>query len=166
MPSLSYIMKGLGIMKRIISLLFVIVCMLSLCACSFSKDPISSEDFISYFEGKGYQVEDITSQFDSEMVDSDVIVMNTENDYQIEFYDLTSDVYAKNLFANNKNDINAEIQGNTLTNSAEIGNASKYSKNNDSVYGIISRIADTVIYSDGSVDNIEIVKTELKDLGY
>ena len=53
-----------------------------------------------------------------------------------------------------------------MTNSAEIGNASKYSKNNDSVYCIISRIADTVIYSDGSVDNIEIVKTELKDLGY
>ena len=53
-----------------------------------------------------------------------------------------------------------------LTNSSDIGNVSKYSKNNDVVYGIISRIGDIVIYSDGSADNIEIVKTELKDLGY
>ena len=153
-------------MKRIVGLLLAIVCIFSLCSCSLSKEPISSDDFTVYFEGKDFYVEDITSQYDNEVFNAVIIAMSTKNDYQIEFYDLTSDAYAKNLFSNNKSSIDEELQGNTMANSAEIGNVSKYSKNNSSVYGIISRVGNTVVYSEGPTENMEDVKTVLKDLGF
>ena len=47
-----------------------------------SKYPISSDDFISYFENTDYYVEDITSQYEGdERVNHVVIAMNINNDF-------------------------------------------------------------------------------------
>ena len=53
-----------------------------LCSCGMSKYPISSDDFISYFENTDYYVEDITSQYEGdERVNHVVIAMNINNDF-------------------------------------------------------------------------------------
>ena len=84
--------------------------MIFLCSCGMSKYPISSDNFISYFENTDYYVEDITSQYEGyERVNHAVIAMNINNDFQIEFFDLTSDSYAEICFNTNKEIIENQI---------------------------------------------------------
>ena len=139
-------------MKKVKRLLMGVLCfvvLFTLTGCG-NKTSITSEDFKSKMESKGYTVQDATSQMSEyDYINQVYIAISSDSTYQIEFYELSDSDYASSFFNNNKK---------TFEDSKSLTTNGKFK--------VVSRIDNTVIYLNVDDDYKSSVKDVLKDLGY
>ena len=135
-------------------------------ACG-KKTAITSSDFKEKMESKGYTVEDATSQFsDYDYVKQVYIALNSDSEYQIEFYELSDNDNASSFFNNNRSTFEQSKSSSSSETSSSVGNTSKYTLTTNDKFKLLSRIDNTVIYLDVSEEYKSEVKDIIKELGY
>jgi len=133
------------------------------------RNALSISRFEAIMEKQGYQLFDSTDQYSdySEYIKKCSIAIGKYAEYQIEFYELTSNENALALYDENRATFETVA---TEENPASVDeNSDKYSKYVLAVSGrymVLSRIDNTVVYADVNDDYRAKVENALKVLGY
>ena len=131
----------------------------------FNKKSISSNEFKSIMSEKGFDVQDATKQFsDYDYVKRTYIALN--DDFQIEFYELSDEEKAKGFYETNKSIFESSKESGYSQFNNSVGNHSKYTLKTGGKYKVVSRIDNTVIYLNVLEEYKDEIKDILKDLGY
>ena len=151
-------------MKKIKYLIIILLVPL-LVACNMKKEAIDEDQFISIMKSEGFDVVNIENQFEKYGYYEEVLVATNEN-YRIDFYELEDESYAKKLYNQNKQTIESGIEGKYVNTDSDLINNNKYTLTNNDVYTVISRVDDTIIYLSVSSEYKNEVQNILKKLGY
>lgn len=146
--------------KRLLSIISSTVMILSLCACS-SKEPITTDTFKAYFDGNDKYIVDTVS-LEEEGFESYTFAMSA--DYTIDFYVLDDDGYGAKAYAAMEDEI--EDQNPISHTMVNMGKTSKYSGNTSDTYYVVSRIGNTLIYSEAPIEFKDEIKGILDFWGY
>ncbi|OHW61654.1 hypothetical protein EUAN_19740 [Andreesenia angusta] len=151
--------------KKLIMLLSVFAIMMFALAGCGEKTALTSDQFKSKMEEKGYEVQDATSQFEgSEGVKKVYIAL--KDSYQIEFYEMETIEQAAQAYNGNKANFEAQ-KGSSATETDVSGkNSAKYTLNSDGRYRAISTIENTFVYLDVESGVKDEVNGVLDELGY
>ena len=152
---------------RILAIVLVIAAISTLFAGCTPRTSIKAEDFKDKMAANGYLMTDATSQFSNyEFVQKVWIASDASYRYQIEFYQLENEDYAKEAFAVNKQ--NFEGVTGTVTGSTNIsmGNYAKFTQIADGRYMVVTRIDNTMIYIDAEITYKAEIEEIMKDLDY
>lgn len=159
--------------KKLLIVLFCFIVVCSIClltGCSTKKNSISSEEFKSKMEEKGYTLIEATDQFPTaEYLKKVYLACDVENqsiNYQIEFYEFSDDDNAVKFFNQNKAIFEESKSSSSIETSTSIGNNAKYTLTANSKYKVLSRINNTVIFVDVDSKYKDTVNDVLKELGY
>lgn len=156
-------------MKKLKVLMLGVLCftiLFTVTGCG-NKTAISSDDFKSRMEQKGFSVQEATSQFsEHDYVEKVYIALSDDSKYQIEFYELSDADKASSFFNNNKELFEDSKSSSSSETSVNLGNNSKYTLTTNGKYKVVSRIDNTVIYLDVADNYKSNIKDILKDLGY
>lgn len=152
-------------LKIVLAIMIVSMGLTVSSSCDMLKDKevITGDDFTEFMEDEGFEVEDLTSEYeDEDGVEAVIIAYN--DDYQIEFCVVESVSQAKNAYSQNKDDF--EEQSSSSNVEVNVANYSKYSQKGGGTFSVVSRVENTFIYlvvDDKYQDDIE---DYLKELGY
>ena len=130
------------------------------------KTPISANTFSSTMESKGYTIINTTSQFSQypNYMQESYVAVNT--DYQIEFYELTSEENAISMYNTNKAKFESQKTDASSYVTVNMSNYSTYSLTTEGKYKYLSRIDNTLVYIDVDESYKDIVKDIMKEIGY
>jgi uncharacterized lipoprotein YehR (DUF1307 family) len=151
--------------KRLLMLLSIIFIMsFALMGCG-EKTALTSDQFKSDMEGKGYEVQDATGQFEASTGVQKVYIA-LKNSHQIEFYQMENDDQAAQAYEGNKATFESQKGSSATESDVNVKNSSKYTLKSDGRYKVISRIGNTFIYVDVEDGVKEDVDQVLDELGY
>lgn len=153
---------------KVFSCLIILSFFLLLCSCSVNKVAKTSEEFLDFFsnEDLNYYVENITNQFENDDIQSVIIAVKLEKEYQIEFLEFNTIEKAMQVYKETKEKIDKLVTNSKGSKEINYENANKYSKKNEDIYSIVSRIDNTIVYSKCSIDDMQEIGNIIKDLGY
>ena len=141
--------------------------LLLLVGCSSKSESIDDEEFKSIMKNEGFEVYDVLNQFEGiDFIEEAYVALNSENKYQIEFYELDDEEDAVLFYNNNKRIFEESKTGKSIVKYVDLINTNKYSLTTDDSYKYISRIDDTVVYLNVSQVYKNEVTNILKKLGY
>lgn len=152
-------------MKKFVICLLCLCMVFSLSACGTDKTPITSEDFISYFEEKdGFEV------FDRGIENGRyncVIEADSEDGYDVFLYVYKEEYQAEDDFPELVDDMDDYFTDNKSSLSVSLANYEKVSYSDSDKYSVISRIGNTIVHTiNVPKDYQEEVKGYLESLGY
>lgn len=120
------------------ALCFVMLFMVTGCG---NKTAITSSDFKTKMEAKGYTVQDATSQFSGyDYVTQVYIALSSDSAYQIELYELSDNDNASSFFNNNKTNFESSKSSSAAETSVSAGNNAKYTLTTNGQFKVVSRI--------------------------
>ena len=129
------------------------------------KEPIDDEIFSRVMTNEGFKVVDVEQQFEQYGYFEDSYVA-TNNNYQIEFYELENEKNAIEFYNTNKSIFESQKSAVDVYSSIDLKNINKYTSTTDNEYKVISRIDDTVIYLKVDKKYKDEVNHILSKLGY
>lgn len=129
------------------------------------KEKITSEEFYSKMQEKGYIVVDVTEQYaEYNYIEKVYIATPSDYSYKIEFYELTDNNNSLQFYNNNKSLLENSKNGSEMDINAK--NSNKYVTKSNGKYSTISRIDNTNIYVNEKTEYEEQIKQILQELGY
>ena len=147
--------------------LFSILIMMAFMVSGCSKKAITAETFEIKMESKGYDVEDVTSQYSSQIdIKKGYVAIDEDGEYQIEFYELGDNDTAISMYDNNKSVFESSKGSVSSEASVSGSNFSKYSLSTGGKYKVICRVDNTLIYLNVPSSKKDEVKKVLDSLGY
>lgn len=151
-----------------IILVIIIICMGSMIFSEANKEKtsINTNTFKNIMENKGYTIYDTTSQFEQygNYMLSSCLVKN--NNYQIEFYELSNTENAIDMYNTNKSKFEAQKSNMSTSTTTNMKNYSTYALTTNGQYKYISRIDNTLIYINVDENYKDSVQEIIKELGY
>lgn len=152
-------------MKKFVICLLCLCMVFSLSACGTDKTPITSEEFVDYFEGiDGFEV------FDRGIENgrySCVIEADSEDGYDVFLYVYEEEYQAEDDFPELVDDMDDYFTDNKASMSISVANYDKVSYSDSDKYSVISRIGNTIVHTiNVPKDCQEEVKVYLESLGY
>lgn len=130
-----------------------------------AREPITAEKFENMMEAKNFEIIDAKDQFtDAPYVENALIALN--NNYQIEFYVLTTNEHANTMFLNNQNKFEENKGSVSSYSTVNFKNGSKYTLSSNGKYSTITQIDNTVIYLNIDEEYKEEVKLILEEINY
>lgn len=154
-------------MKLTKALAFVLCLGMILCfmtACS-SKTPQTVSGFTEVMEAADFEVQDVTSDTETNGLATAVLVAVGEN-YQIEFFELTDSETGEGVFYNNKQIFTDEHSVQTMSSEVTSGNYNYYAFNADGNFHMIARIDNTMLYCEAAKEYKDEIVEFVKTLGY
>jgi len=143
----------------------ILILMILLCtSCATSKTPVTSEAFKEIMEDEGYDIYEITDQYEEGQFDSAQIAM--KDDYKVEFYVLPTDDAAISMYNINKSDFENLKGSNSANKYVEVGNYGFYELTTGDGYYALSRVDNTLVFIKTDKENKDEMKKVLKNLGY
>lgn len=145
----------------------------SLSGCGLKKTAITAEEFSSKMEDEGYQMVDITNQY--EEVENALLAMNLDDGYKIEYYDMADEDSARTAYNQTANKFdkkyNVKMMSMNLTfNHSQsfyfTGQGKDADGNKLESYVHISRVDDTMILVVADKEYRDDIKAIIKELGY
>lgn len=131
------------------------------------KDSITVSEFKSIMEEKEYELIDVSLQFaEYDFVEEAYLALDRENDYQIEFYELSDEKNAIAFYNNNKKSFEDSKSGSSVETNLNGKNYSRYVLSSGGDYMLLSRIDNTVIYVCEDVELKDTINDVLDELGY
>lgn len=150
-----------------IVLIFCIIVFLLFSFVIKGKTPMTANEFKTFMQENGFTVSDVTSQYSKyDYVKQIYVAVANNSSYQIEFYEISDNKYARMFYNNNKTIIESSKGSISSHVNINMGNYSKYALSSDNKYKVIARIDNTVIYLNVDSDNKDEVKELLKEIGY
>jgi hypothetical protein len=151
-------------MRKLILAVTVIAVAVNIAACSFSKTPITADDFTNKLEALDYTIEDVTDQLDDEQFESILIATDLSDSYQIEFYQFSSTTNARSLYLANQEKL--DIGDSAITTNVSGTNFAQYSKTAGGTYSYLAYIDNTFICLNLDAEYKKEVQEVMKSLGY
>lgn len=149
--------------NNIIRLFLCIVMVLGLTGC-LKKEKITQDVFKNVVETHGLTVIDKSIEFPDKMLLSYLSAAN--NEYFIEYYEFDSEENASELYESNKIEIE-NSKGSSYSQTDLNGlNYQLYTLTSKGKYIFISRIENTILYSEVKEEYKDEIKEITKDLGY
>lgn len=145
----------------------------SLSGCGLKKTAITAEEFSSKMEDEGYQMVDITNQY--EEVENALLAMNLDDGYKIEYYNFADEDSARTVYNQTANKFdkqyNVKMMSMNLTfNHSQsfyfTGQGKDADGNKLESYVHISRVDDTMILVVADKEYRDDIKAIIKELGY
>lgn len=145
----------------------------SLSGCGLKKTAITAEEFSSKMEDEGYQMVDITNQY--EEVENALLAMNLDDGYKIEYYNFADEDSARTAYNQTANKFdkqyNVKMMSMNLTfNHSQsfyfTGQGKDADGNKLESYVHISRVDDTMILVVADKEYRDDIKAIIKELGY
>lgn len=132
------------------------------------KVAITATDFVNIMNQKSYMIQDVTSQFAiyDNYVTKGYIALAYNGVYQIEFYELSSEENAINMYNFNKEKFKQQKASVAKETKIENSNYGQYSLKTNGTYKYISRIGNTIVYLDIDEAYEDTVKDIIKEIGY
>ncbi|MBE5947349.1 MAG: hypothetical protein E7259_10510 [Lachnospiraceae bacterium] len=132
----------------------------------FKKEAVKAREFASIMDDENYEIIDVTAQYESYGIDEAYVAIEENRDYQIEFYELSSESKAKNMFETNKDYFEDGAGNSKITSSYSIGNYNIYSLTSNGNYQYLCRVDNTLLYIDVEDEYKDEVKDIVEELGY
>lgn len=152
--------------KKIAVTLFLFIVLFSLTGCK-NKDSITAQEFKSRMEKENFVLTDAKSQFSEyNYIQSVYVARDKDDEYQIEFYQMSDDTNAQNFFNTNKTIFEQNKSSSSSQTSKSVKNYSKYTLTSNGKYYVVSRINNTVIYASVDEEHKDDVKDILDELNY
>ena len=130
------------------------------------KEPISSREFKDYFKTNiGFDIYniDLINYTYSYVIEAH----NVDKKYSIYYFDCKNVVAAKYEFGKLVAEVNKFYGDNTVKNSKDIGNTSRYDIGDSETYSVVSRIGTTIIHTSTVPKSCQDeVKSYFDELGY
>lgn len=145
----------------------------SLSGCGLKKTAITADEFSSKMEDEGYQMVDITNQY--EEVENALLAMNLDDGYKIEYYNFADEDSARTAYNQTANKFdkkyNVKMMSMNLTfNHSQsfyfTGQGKDADGNKLESYVHISRVDDTMILVVADKEYRDDIKAIIKELGY
>lgn len=160
--TLKKILKIVGIVVFVLVGIFIIVYNI----LNKEKTPISAERFNTIMEEKGYIMVDTTNQYAQYGNYILKSYLAQKSGYQIEFYELSSEENAIDMYNTNKSLFESQEPNVSASFTISMKNYGTYSLTTNEEYKYLSRIDNTLIYVDVDKNYKDTVKNILKELGY
>lgn len=153
-------------MKKFLKLSILSISLLAvvLVATGCGKSAKTAEEFKSYMVKEGFTVTDTTAEIGTDIVKKAYLADNGK--FMIEFYQAVSVAEAKNGFTSYKNSFAQYEDSDAVIKNSQSNNAERYTLLGQGYYTLISRIDDTMIYTDSPDTYKEDIIKIAKDLGY
>lgn len=146
-------------MKRIAVILLAVLGIFVLCSCG-DKEVITAEKFQSYFEGEGFEVYDITDEWDEEIFAQYLIATN--GNYNVEFVVFTNEDYAEQAVDGNEDSYSTK----TMFAEVSSGNYRAMSFDSDGKHVMITRVDKTVMFAEVDSKYKDEISKHFDALGY
>ena len=146
-------------MKKIAIMLLAVLGIFALCSCG-DKEPITAEKFQSYFEEKGFEVYDISDEWDEEIFAQYRVATN--GNYNVEFVVFTKDSYTEGTMDN----IESGYSVKTTSTEVSSGNYRTMSFNSDGLYIMMTGVDNTLMYAEVDSDYKDEITKHFDALGY
>ena len=128
------------------------------------RTSITSEEFKQIMEKKEFFMIDATSQ--NEYIKKVYNAVESDNRYQIEFYEYTDSDIANKFYKNMYYKLESDKGNANLRTNINLKNYSKYTLTAKGRYTILSRINNTIMYVSVSDEYKDDVKGIIEELGY
>ena len=151
-------------MKKLKILVLMILAVL-LSACSIKKEAIDEDDFIRIMTNEGFEVVNTVNEYTEYPYFEETYVAKKDG-YEIQFYELEDDSFAKKIYSENKQQMESTKTGTYVESNVDLINNNKYSVDTQGVYTVVSRTDDTIVYLSVNSKFKEEVNSILKKLGY
>ena len=152
--------KGLKIVLLITLLLVVAAAAVFFIVIDKEKESMTANEFCDELEDEGYVMVDVTSQYASYGIEEAYLAVKPNQEYQIEFYELSSVSKAENMFETNKEYFEDRAGSKRVTSSFGFGNYDTYSLTSNGDFMYLCRIDNTLLY----IDVEDIYKDEVKEI--
>ena len=146
-------------MKRIAVLLLAVLGIFALCSCG-DKEEITTEKFQSYFEEKGFEVYDISDEWDEEIFAEYFIATNGE--YNVEFLIFTEEEHAEQAMDGNE----ASYSVKTMSTEVTSGNYRTISFDSDGKHIMMTRVGKTMLFAEVDSEYKDEIAKHFDALGY
>ncbi|MBP3799703.1 MAG: hypothetical protein ILA19_01850 [Bacilli bacterium] len=132
-----------------------------------SKKVITAENFKNTMDSKGYNVVDVTDQFASQgTMKKGYVALQKESKYQVEFFELETEVAAESMFETNKKRFEEMKGSSSAETSVDGSNYSKYTLSTGGKFKVVTRVENTLLYLDVDKEYKDEVGTIIDNLGY
>ncbi len=146
--------------KKIAVYLIIFVFCVVLSGCS-NTNVLTGENFKEKLESMGYNVRDVTDAFETGTVEEAYLAV--KKDIVIQFRILEDEEKAIDVYEQMKKDL--EEKGNNSSNNSN-NNKDKFVMNIENRYIVLTRVGNTILYSDVGNHNKKEVENNLNELGY
>ena len=151
--------------KKILLLLLLIISLFTITGCG-KRTPLNSTDFVDLMEQNEYKTTNVKEQFNEySQIKNAFIAQNSGMTYQIEYYELDTEEDAKSFYNGNRDRFKNMEKIDKYKN-IDLDNYQKYVQTTDTVYSLIARIDNTIIYANVKIEYKEEVKKIVEKLGY
>ena len=158
--------KGLKIFIIVVSLLLVSAVVIVFLVLGKGKESITASEFYDEMNDEGLMVIDVTDQYASYGIDEAYIAVESNQEYQIEFYELSSVSKAENMFETNKEYFEDRAGSKRVTSSYGFSNYDIYSLTSNGDFMYLCRIDNTLLYIDVDDSYKDEVKEIIDELDY
>ncbi len=152
--------KGLKIVLLISLVLVIAAVVIFFVVIDKEKEYMSADEFYEEMEDEGYVMVDITAQYASYGIDEAYLAVKPNQEYQIEFYELSSISKAESMFESNKENFKDRAGSKRVTSSYGFGNYDIYSLTSNGDFMYLCRIDNTLLY----IDVDDSYKNEVKEI--
>ncbi|MBQ2972659.1 MAG: hypothetical protein IJE16_08990 [Ruminococcus sp.] len=152
------------ITKKLSLVLVIILLILSLFGCG-AKEAKTPEEFKSFMEGKGFTVVDSTL-FAQDIIKADTVLTALGDNYEIDYYELSTQTGASSLFELNKEAFENEETAVNLTTHLSSDNFDYYSLVSDTGFHMTARVDNTVVYCYTDAEYKDEIVELITELGY
>jgi len=155
-------------MKKIALVLVVALSLVMFVGCQTTRTPVTADKFATKAEEFGYTVQDAMNQFEEGAVKNYLLALKgIDNiDYQIEFAEVHTIEQAIAAYQENYSDFEAVKGSMSSSSTMNMKNYSYYKLTTNGRYHVISRIENTFVYINASVEYKDEIIEFLKIIGY
>ncbi|MBE5954645.1 MAG: hypothetical protein E7257_10930 [Lachnospiraceae bacterium] len=158
--------KGLKIVLLISLVLLIAAVVVFFVVVDMEKKSITAGEFYDEMEEEGYVMVDVTSQYASYGIDEAYLAVKPNQEYQIEFYELSSVSKAESMFESNKDYFKDRAGSKRVTSSYGFGNYDIYSLTSNGDFMYLCRIDNTLLYIDVDDSYKKEVQEIIDELDY
>jgi len=153
-------------MKKYVSVFLLLLIFCTVLAGCGKKEPINAESFNDIMTDKGYLVLDSAELYDADtsILESSYIAVG--DGYQIEFLEFKKEKDAKYSYGLNVEKFKSNKGSSHLSSSKDFFNYSTFNLTSDDHFYIVSRIDNTLIYSEAPEEFKDEIKKVFEELGY
>lgn len=152
-------------MKKIV-LGIIMICSIFMLGGCFKKTVITTSEFKTIAENKGYTIHDVMSQYSAYEYIKEATVARKDDKYQVEFYVLETEDDAKNMYETNKTTFEARTSGTSSKTNVNMLNYSSFTLNTNGEYYHLCRVENTFLYLHVDEQYKDQVKEIIDELGY
>lgn len=150
-------------MNKLLKVLLFSMMVFCLTGCG-EKEFLNSETFETTIKEKSYFTYDATENHEG--VSKGMVAMSPDMMYQLEYYETADETSAVSLYDKIYQSATSTKASGDADTTEEDANYKKYTLTTANSYIVISRIENTIIYVNSSVDQKDNVNNVLTELGY